>query len=528
MIPISQRALYHPQNTENIVSFLTPNQQGQFLSSCRVLSYYSRMVKSKERHPSLFLSYRYPFSFVCFLEKAQELFQIVKCNPVYLREARPDTQETAAWFAFRERRFELCVWMIEKGGLFNTSESQTQQLIAMPQLFTEYPAIANRIRQVKWQGATTLQQKQTLLQNLLEKYCLIGHTEGIRWTLHKFCKNKLPFYPFKPLQFVTLGGFEDIFSELCINGLHAKFVGHEKMDLISTTVEMGYPKLLSVLKQHGFPIKKEHKRQLDKLKFIQRVFARCVFFPLPASFCAHFAHGGPDNSTTAKQEYVHLVAYAFNALRKGMNIQRLIENIMHRRRRMAALGKLIGIENYGKRTQSQFVTIFDPSYKSYGEHIQKKYKSWPVQVKKTIKGREIPLTKIEFDRWIHPDGKHYNEVMGEIVRICEPMATQMQKDLVTPLSELIWLFSHHPLCERGTPIVLRALVDAFCLFQHREPIDRFFEINCEALVHDNQKEFTELLRSKFPLPISNRQRPVYSLNGVLNLTAEHAENTEKD
>ncbi len=91
----------------------------------------------------------------------------------------------------------------------------------------------------------------------------------------------------------------------------------------------------------------------------------------------------------------------------------------------------------------------------------------------------------------------------------------MQEDIATPLSEVIWPISHAPPCERGTPIVLRALVDAICLLQLRDPIDNTYEINCDALVFDKQKAFTEAFSARAKLPLAVKKSPVYSLKGCL-------------
>lgn len=487
------RAMEHPQNLEAIGSFLDPKQQKEFPEICKLIHQDSALRNGRDLNQ--YLKYRYPFLKIGNVEKARKVFEGLQCNPAYLRETNFVTGSTPAWNAFKEKNYKLAAWYLEKGGLFAVTEVQKKTLCSYPLLLVDYPEISVRIRNAKWEGAMTGEQKQAVLQQLLEEYCHKGHLKGIKWVLKKAEDNRCLLALQKPLELAIYGGFGDIVSELC-----PLMTGEKEASVAALCVQMGYPALLPILKKYGFPVSAGQEQQMEELVSTQNGLASRISFPQAPNAISHGAHGGDANKAVREQEYREMVGYVYHSLRNGVSIRVLIENLLHRRRRMAVRCNLQELHHYGTPTDRPMGTRFDSSYKAFGDRIKEKYAEFPVKVTTRIKDQEIPLTTITAEQWEHPDGKHRDLILDEVARLCEPLRTKLQTDLATPLSPVIWLISLAPPCLRGTPIVLRALVDGICLFQQRDPIDPSYEINCDALVYADQREFTKAFSARAPLP----------------------------
>ncbi len=193
-------------------------------------------------------------------------------------------------------------------------------LCSYPLLLVDYPEISVRIRNAKWESANTREQKQAILQLLLEEYCHKGHYKGIKWVLKKGKENRLQLALQKPLELAIRGGFGDIVSELCL-----LMTGEKEASVVALCVQMGYPPLLSILKKHGFPVSADHERQMEELAFTQKSLAPFIAFPQAPNAIAHGAHGGDANKDVREQEYREMVGYVYHSLRNGVSIRILIE-----------------------------------------------------------------------------------------------------------------------------------------------------------------------------------------------------------
>lgn len=510
-----ERAVAHSHNIEAIATFIPPGKEMAALPV--VCKAFRDHFFQKQHSPIQFEQSRYPFHVYdsSTLEDLKNKFEFLRRNPFYLRELMPNGM-TPAWEAFKLAKDDIAAYFLEHGGLLAVTGAQKEELRNYPTLFVGMPAISTQIRNERWVAAVSQEKQKVMLQAALKEYCLKSRLEEMQWIFRKAKKHGIVLSPLKPLENAIRGGFEDIitelFKEMDCNGLSDK----EKLDLVNLSVEMGYHHLLSLLKKYGFPISIVHARKLEELQFVQKGLARYITFPRPASINTHTVHGGDANLTTSEEEYVQMVGYAFNALRSGMHIRTLIENLQHRRRRSAVRCNLIkDIDYYGAPTKMTILTDFNPSYQEYGKRIKSKYSRFPVQVTAQFGSLVVRMTKIFETHWEHPDGSYRGRILDEVVRICSPLRKGFCKDLGTPLSQSIFLISHYPPCERGTPLVLRALVDALCLFQHRDPIDSTYEFNCDALVFDKQSEFAESFQKRAPLLISPKNDDVFSMKGCL-------------
>lgn len=349
----------------------------------------------------------------------------------------------------------------------------------------------------------SLEQKKAMLQELLEEYCLLRQINAISGILKNAREKGLSLSPLKPLENAIRRGFEDVISELCIEMDLSQLSEVEKKSLVAISVEMGYPELLPLLQKLGFPVAREHQLKMEELIVVQNILSPCISFPEPINTSHDLLHGGDDNRSIAAREYKLMVGYAFNYIRTGGSFRTLLDNLIHRRIHMAVLCKLILIEEYGTPTNRAMTTWYHPIYNAYGERIKEKYRL-PVKVEVSIQGKKIPLTVLTTRAWFHPDGTHREEVLQEVAHICESNFRTIcgEDEFAGPLSRVIFLLSHQPPSLRGTPIVMRTLVDAICLSQLRDPIDPRRDLNCEALTFvDIEKEFPDFFASTTSLPI---------------------------
>lgn len=479
-----QRVIRAPHNLESISAFLSPEEQNIFAQVDERIEHHFELEKGNLRD---YFRYRYPFLRVVSLKKAEAAFERVHRNPLYLRETNIVTHSTPAWHAFQDKRYDLASQYLQWGGLLAVTEQQKEQLRQFPSLLVEYPELSLRIRRAKLDGAKTEDEKRKVLQWMLEEYCHKGHLQGVQWVL----KTGFDLSLFKPLENAIRGGFEEIVSLLC-----PRIKDDDKPSFVGLCVEMGYPELLPILKKNGFPVTEDQERRMADFGLLQKKLIPHIRFPEAPNATAHAAHGGDTNKSIREKEYVDMVVYAYSALRNGASIKTVVNHLGDRRRRMAVLCKLKDLDNYGTPTKKTMGTGFDSSYKEYGDRIKAKYAEFPVKVTARIGETEIPLTTITAERWEHPDGTHRDAILTEVSRLGAPLCTARVDDFARPLSKIIWLISHYPPAQRGTPIILRAVVDALCLLQNHKTIDPSYEINCDALVYADSQEFTTEFMSK--------------------------------
>ncbi len=372
----------------------------------------------------------------------------------------------------------------------------------------------------------TQEEKTVFLQTYLEEFCDKGNLKGVEWVIRNHRESGLqPLQLMRPLEVAILGGYEEVVHTLCrwvgprtLRDLRAspgKESGHflpvpqygNPMSLLTALcVEMGYPHLLPVLEKYGFPVSEAEKRAMRELAITQERFARFISFPQPLNTDHSEARGGDANKHIRESEYKRMVGYAIHYLQKGGSHRTLIENLLHRRRRMAVLTKLLHLDLYGRPTDCVMDTsLVEQPYGECGERIRAKYPNGPVRAAVPINGRRIPLTTITHKMWYHSNGRHRDVVLNEVDRWCASHfhSPRTDTEIAYALHRPIFLLSHMPPSCRGTPIVLRAFVDALCLLQQRMPIDPKYEINCDALYYKNIEEFVKDFTGKvsFPIPV---------------------------
>ena len=147
--------------------------------------------------------------------------------------------------------------------------------------------------------------KTAFLQVSLEEYCDKGNLEGVEWAIKIHKESELPpLQLLRPLELAILGGYSEVVQVLCrwidpaalrkdekgsLNrrcnetGKLLEVVpylkyGIPKSLLVTLCVEMGYPHLLPILEQYGFPILDAQRREMRELSSMQEELA--PFHPL--------------------------------------------------------------------------------------------------------------------------------------------------------------------------------------------------------------------------------------------------------
>jgi hypothetical protein len=222
--------------------------------------------------------------------------------------------------------------------------------------------------------------------------------------------------------------------------------------------------------------------------------------PSPLNPVHHEAHGGDANYAAYLKEYRLSVAYALYHMQKeNCDFRTLIENLGHRRRHMAQQCNFKIVELYGAATDQNMITIYDPTYAYHGQKIHEKYPELPIIVKTELNGKQVFLTQINDDGWIHPDGEHRSEILDKVDCLCRKVhkdhySQENMRALASDLSKIVWWLSHAPPFLRGTPTVISILLDAFCLYHQCAPFVKSIDLNCEALTYDNEEEFTQYMQ----------------------------------
>jgi hypothetical protein len=335
------------------------------------------------------------------------------------------------------------------------------------------------------------------LQEILEHGCATGNVKYIHWVIEKQQETGLSLYCddiVKSLEKLMQGGFDEILC--CIPNLWNIYSlsKEQKSHLVDSALEIGYPSTALVLEKIGCTLSLAQQKRLSELQTIL-VEEPLAVVPVPINFAHHHAHGGDENQHIYHREYRIAVSFVLHQMQeKPCDFLKLIENLGHRRRRMAALGKLNGVELYGSPTNQQMITYFKQPYDEYGRKIHEKYPLLPFSVKAQLNGRTLYLTQINEDSWLHPDGDHRAEILQEIVSICQRVHTtfyppEMRGELMHELGKIIWWMSHAPPFLRGTPTILFILIDAFWIYHGFIPPSKSLDLNCEALTFDDIESF---------------------------------------
>ena len=328
--------------------------------------------------------------------------------------------------------------------------------------------------------------------DLFAMSCQTGDFEKLIEIIKKYKEGSISFTQAEinnGLNNVITGGHDTILLQLHFLW-HIKILDLEtQRHLVDLALRIGYPNTASLLQQLGCRLTPEQMQSLSHLKE-----ALSSPYPLPAPpaiNAKHFeAHGGEDNAALYLKEYRLLVAYILYQLRrKPLNFRLLIEDLGHRRRHMAGLGKLIGREFFGIATDRYMYTYFNPTYETYGQRVREKYPHLPKTIFCMLNGSSVPLTQIHDTFWQHPNGTHREEILDKIASLCEQALSDTGGDLLHTFSSLIWWFSHAPPFLRGTPTLIYALLDAFCLYHQIPLLCKTPDLNCEALLYDNEEEF---------------------------------------
>ena len=352
------------------------------------------------------------------------------------------------------------------------------------------------------------QEKIRTLQEILDKGCTTGDLKYIHWVIEKQRETGLvlPVTDItESIEKLVRGGFDEILSCMSHVWKLSSLSEKQKNHLIDTALEIGYPSTVLLLEKLGCALSTEQRQHYVQLHTIL-IQEPLAIVPAPINFTHHQAHGGDENQQIYHHEYRVAVAYALYHIRQSdCDFLKLIENLGHRRQRMAALGKLSGLEYYGAPTNQQMITYFRSPYDAYGQKIHDKFPLLPLSVIAKLNGREIYLTQINEDNWLHPDGEHREETLKEITSLCKKVQAtyyppQKSCELAYDLGKIIWWMSHAPPFLRGTPTVLFILIDAFCIYHERTPFAKIPDLNCEALTYDSIDSFAQYMCNRSSLP----------------------------
>jgi len=441
---------------------------------------------------------RFPFSKVLYVESAQLVFERVHRHPAYLREADDANGLTPAMRAFTRKKFHsyrLAEFYLSRGGQLALNPSQKLLLSNSVTLQLEHPRLSYQIREARWEATKNSREKEECLQETLNDACHKGNLAAVKWVIKKCNESKRPFFLSLEgaLNGALSGGFEHLLPTLF------RFIPPEmldtstKIDYVTSCVTLGYHHLLPILKSYGFPVSEVRESQMKVLAELEARLEPLIHFPMPINPMHDKAHGGSDSLKTSNPEYKKMVAYVVAWLYGGHSIVDLIENLCHRRRRMAVLAGLSPLDDYGKPTNSGTETPYsDSTYESFGKTVHDRFEL-PHQVSIIIDGQTIPLTIFDKKKWKHPNGTHRDTILREVDRIVREnlRPPKSQETFEKAIADVIFLISHAPIALRGTPIILRAIIDGIYLFLKHHSIDPRVDINCEALTHDNVVRFLQ-------------------------------------
>lgn len=342
------------------------------------------------------------------------------------------------------------------------------------------------------------------LKEILAKGCATGNLKYIHWVVDKQRQTGL-ILPITDIieciEQLVYAGFDEMLSCISLVWNFSSLPQAVKNRLIEIAIEVGYPNTVVTLEKIGCRLSEDQRERYTQLKKIL-VEEPLAAVPVPVNPIHHEAHGGDDNQQTYHHEYRIAVSYVlYHMNNPHCDFLKLIENLGHRRQRMAAMGKLSGIEYYGAPTDQQMITYFSPSYDAYGEKIHQKYSLFPFSVTTLLNGRKIYLTQINEDSWLHPDGEHRAEILQEINALCQKVHAAHYPPGKSPaflyeLGKIIWWMSHAPPFLRGTPTILFILLDALCIYHNHTPLAKIPDLNCEALTYDSMESFATYMSNQ--------------------------------
>lgn len=468
-----------------------------------------------EKSPS---AYQNPFSGVDSLEKAERVFQSVQRDNAYLRDPSLIQDDPPALSALKRGDYVLASQYLKWGGVLTLNESHREWVLEFPWLLVDYPLLTEQIRNIRWEAAETPQEKKAMLQQALVEYALFGRADEIEWVADRASEHNIALSLVRPLECAIRGNFTDVLHALCSTFEISAVSEKERKKLVQIAVKMGYPDLLPALEFYEFQVTEEQIQRMKDLTSVYKALSPSIRLPKAPSAMADVDHGGHTNKSTAEEEYKWMVSFVFHSLRLGVGVREILDLLQFRRRGMAGKCGLLDLHSFGFPIQpgTNTFTTFRGAYREYGEKIRAKYREFPIFVKTAINGVEVPLTEIHEDLWWHTDGTNRDIILDEVGKLCASLQKCIQEDIRRPIAEVIWLISHAPLSERGTPTILRALIDGLCLFQHRDPVDFRYEVNCDALTYVDKEEFVRDFSARVPLKQTLQDHPVYQMEGCLS------------
>jgi hypothetical protein len=490
------------------------------------------------RYSFIPLPARYPLHFVKTVEAADRLFSQFGCNQSDLQIPINEYElpYSPALSAFKHTNASIAEYFVSRGGVF---EIEKHIDWGNRDFHFQYPALFLRIREAHWKSATSLEGQREVLEKTLIETCTYGNYAGLVWVLAK-CKTNHALIPsveslFEACKEAVKGGFEinvrGLFKSYTLTSV---FTQDQKSELIDLCIQMGYPDIAPLLGECS-------AEQQQQLKALSEALSEKYSIPSlkPINQRHHEMHGGDRNQEIFSREYRHAVLYALHCIERETtyttiapqvcDFVRLIENLGHRRRRMAVLGNLPVLIPFGKpQTEGRPFTSFnEPAYQKYYHRVVQLYGSGSHELltSYTIGDQQIALTKISIrgltpllsrDRlgvgsgWSHPIGQDRALLLRETARLClesikiryisgdDPEAVQ---DFASKLAPITWLMSHTAPFTRGTPTVISILTDALWLSQsfsipaRKEGLD----LNCEALCHTNVEAFVNFMSSHYKI-----------------------------
>lgn len=352
------------------------------------------------------------------------------------------------------------------------------------------------------------EEKIRTLQEILEIGSQAGNLSYIYWVHQRHKETNIPISAQDILnawERLVSGGFDRVLIYMPHFNNILSLDELQQRRFVDLALEIGFPSTVMTLQRLGFTLSSEQQQALEELK---EALSRTVNIspPIPINTHQDDTHGGRGNIKLYREEYQKAVAFALYRMQhKPCDFHRLIENLGHRRRHMAVLGKLSGVEMYGVATSYPIVTYFNPTYEKYGEKIREKYPQLPLLVTTHLNGREIYLTQINEDSWVHPDGDYREEILNTVNALCQKVQTgfypeEKTSELAYDLGKIIWWLSHAPPFLRGTPTIIAILMDALWIYHQRTPLIKSPDLNCEALTFNEEEDFARYLSQRPDLP----------------------------
>lgn len=322
--------------------------------------------------------------------------------------------------------------------------------------------------------------------------CQTGDVQTLIKIIKKYKEGAISFTQAEissALNSVITGGNDTVLLQLHFLWRIDSMDEQAQRQLVDLALRVGYSNTVHLLEQLGCRLTQEQAQSLNCLKEAL-LYPPSLLAPPPINAHHYETHGGADNAMLYQKEYRLLVAYTLYQLRtNSCDFVRLIEDLGHRRRHMAVLGQLTGIEFFGIPTNQYMYTFFSSTYGIYGQRIVEKYSDLPKKVLGKLNESTVALTHIHDTFWQHPKGDHREEILSKVATLCQKALEEQGKQLLYTFGSIIWWLSHAPPFLRGTPTIIYALLDAFCLYHQISLICKTPDLNCEALLYDNEEEF---------------------------------------